>query len=381
MDVLNAILIGLWAAFAISVVMRLRRRGERAFESPMRPSDRRLAGATAFYLAVPAWVLLAQLTQILVLQLLDNGLGDATTVIYWGHLEPAYPDALTPLGRAGVAATGPLVMMAGVAAAFSLVAFRPRGAARNALFLESGRLLLMLAFGVWPIVSLLRQEGDIWLFRQALEARYTGSGDLALLGYGILGAYAFFRWRRAHGLRVRTTPAHDEAREAAAALAERPNDAHALHKLGRAQLAVRDPRALDTLRRAHALAPDDPVMELALGRALLREGDASDASEHLRRAGQRLEDDGEDEDLLFEVTLALSAARMALGDLEGALLTAQAAEDRAPRDPRAWLMITDVLAASGDRAQAKERLEAGFEGGDRQLEREIQRRLERLRRR
>ncbi|MFK7990918.1 MAG: hypothetical protein AB8I08_33165 [Sandaracinaceae bacterium] len=381
MDVLNAILIGLWAAFAISVVMRLRRRGERAFASPMRPTDRRLVGATAFYLAVPAWVLLSQLTQILMLELLDNGLGAASTVIYWGHLEPAVPEALTPLGRAGVAATGPVVMMLGAGLAFSLVALRPQGAARNALLVESGRLLLMLAFGIWPVVSLLRQEGDVWAFREALETRHAGSGDLALLGYGILGAYAFFRWRRAHALRVRTTPAHDEAREAAAALAERPNDAHALHKLGQAQLSVRDPRAVDTLRRAHTLAPDDPAMELALGRALLREGAASDASAHLRRAGQRLEDEGEDEDLLFEVTLSLSAARMALGDLEGALLTAQEAEHRAPRNPRAWLMITDVLAASGDRAQAKQRLEAGFQGGDRALEREIQRRLDRLRRR
>jgi tetratricopeptide (TPR) repeat protein len=207
------------------------------------------------------------------------------------------------------------------------------------------------------------------------------SGDLALLGWGILGAYAFWKWRSAHALLLLATPLHDAARLASGALAESPDDPEALRTLGAAQLAAGDPAALETLAHAHAVAPNDPETELLLGRAHLERGEARTAADHLRHAGLLLEDHpDEDEDLLFEVTLALSAARIALGDAEGAILTAEAARRADPADPRGLLMIADALVAGGRLDEARSRLEGALGASEGPLRREIERRLAALRR-
>jgi hypothetical protein len=56
------------------------------------------------------------------------------------------------------------------------------------------------------------------------------------------------------------------------------------------------------------------------------------------------------------VTLGLAAARLSLGDAEGAVLTAEAAEELRPGDPRAALVLVDALVALGRAGEARERL-------------------------
>jgi tetratricopeptide (TPR) repeat protein len=381
MDVGTAIVLGIWGALAATVILRLRRRGGAAFDDRFSPADRRLVGAAAFYLAVPPLVLLSQLLQVAVMRALGTDLGLFETYVYWGVLEPADPGRLAPLGRAVVAAVGPLSLLTTAGALLAWTRFLPGNAARNHLRLELARVLLILSLGVHPILSLLVQRGDLWMARVALNELHPSSGDVALLGYGILAAYAFWRWRRAHRLRLLASAVHDATRRASGKLGESPDDPEALRALGAAQLAAGDEAAVETLGRALERSPDDPRVELLLGRAHLEHGDAQGASEHLRHAGRLLEEQSDParQSLLFEVTLALSAARIALGDAEGAILTAEAARDHAPGDPRGLLMHADALMAGGRLDEAEQRLERALESAHGVLRAEIERRLAALR--
>lgn len=370
MSVANVVVIGLWAVIAASVVARL----------SSRPLDARLAGMAAFYVAVPAFVLASQLAQVALLAALGAGLGRFETWIYWGSVEPAEGE-LEPLVRAGVAALGPCSLLALAAGAFAWTRARPASAAQNYLRLEVGRVLLLFAFGLHPIVSLLSGRGDLAVVRDALDAHQAGSGSFALLAYDAAGAWAFWRWRRAGALRLLASPLHDAVRLARARLAASPGDVDALRALGAAQLAAGDVAAVATLEAAAAGAPDDPRVALLLGRAHLEAGNPQAASQHLRRAGTLLTERGESGELLLEVMLSLAAARMALGDAEGALLTAEAACAQAPRDPRALVLAADALVAAERRSEARTRLEHALAYASGALEREIARRLAALERR
>jgi len=235
---------------------------------------------------------------------------------------------------------------------------------------------------VHPLVSILARRGDHHTLRAGLNAVREPLGEVALLGYACLAAYAMFRWRRAHRLRALATPLHDAARAATARLAADPKDADAARLLGATRLAFDHPEAIQTIERAAALAPEDPRVELLQGQAYLRRGDPREASAHLRRAGQLVEArDLDDPPLLFEIALALSAARIALGDAEGAMMTAQAAREAMPSDPRGLLVLVDALVALGRRDEARSRLEDARGTASGTLQREIERRLSALRHR
>ncbi len=380
MDVANAIVLGAWGLFAISVVLRASRRGSATFDDQLDLNDRRLVGGIAFYLAVPALVLGAQAIQLGIAAALGAQM-HFETWIYFGIVEPTFGQRLTPLARAGIAAAEPVSLALLAALLVAWTRLSPANAARNLLRLEVARVLLVLAFGLQPILSLLIGRGDFAIIREALNARYPDSGEVALLSYGILGAWAFWRWRGARRLHALASSAHDAARRAGQRLDAAPDDPAALRALGAAQLASGDPRALETLEHAREKAPEDASIELLLGRAHLDRGRAELAAERLRHAGLLLEDQGDDDGLLVEVTLALSAARIALGDADGALMTAQAAQEQAPRDPRALLMIADALALGGRADEARAQLEGALEEASGALRREIERRLASLTRR
>lgn len=379
MSVANAAVLCLWGLVAASVIVRLSRRGAAVFGERLDTGEHRLAGTAAFYLAVPALVLVSQLAQVLAMYALGAELGRFESWVYFGIVEPSV--TLAPLTRAAIAAIAPLSLLAFAAGAIVWTRARPATATRNHLRLEIARVLLLLAFGVQPIVSLLSRQGDFAIIREALDERHPQSGGLALLAYGVLAAWAFWRWRRASALRLLASPVHDAARLARSRLATSPDDADALRALGAAQLASGDARAVETLAAALAQAPDDPRVALLLGRAHLEAGHPHAASERLRQAGQELEAHGSDDELLLEITLALSAARIAIGDPEGAILTAEAACERAPRDPRALLMAADALVAGQRRSEARMRLEDALARASGALKGEIARRLEALERR
>lgn len=380
MSAANVVVIGLWALVAVGVVERLSRRGAATFDEHLEPSDRRSVGMVAFVLAGPALVLASQLAAIGVAHATGVAIGRFETWIYWSSVEPALERATDPLARVAVAATGPLVLLGAAGSLLAWTRWAPGRAAVNLLRLETARVLMIVALAIDPMASLLARRGDLWMLREALDTLRPHAGGATLLGYGVVAAWLLFRWRRAHRLRALGTPLHDAARRARARLARDPGDHDALVALGAAELATGDPRAVRTLEDALASSGDDPRLELLLGRAHLEQGRAREAAEHLRQAGQLLEQRDDRPDLLLEVTLALGAARIALGDAEGALLTAEAACDAAPRDPRTLLMHADALVLGGRIEDARDRLERALADAEGALRREIRRRLAALER-
>lgn len=381
MELGTAILLILWGALAASVILRLRRRGAEVFRAPIGPDEHRLVGSAALYLATPAAVLASQIVQVALLERAGAGY-TFTSWIYWGVVEPARPEALGPLARAGVAGAGPATLFAVALLAFSWTRIRPAGAARNLLRLELGRFAMTLALGVHPLASLALERGDYWALRASLNTVRAPAGDAALLVVGVIAAVAFWSWRRASGLRAHASRGWDVDREARARLAEDPSDPDALLTLGRAELGAGDRRAIATLERAVAARPDDPTLELWLGRANLLHGEAEEASTHLRRAGQLLEEGTDDDDpLLFAVLFHLAEARMALGDAEGAVMTAEEAWAARPDEPLGLMLVVDTLVATGRRDEAHDRLVDALDGARGRLRAEIERRLAGLRRR
>ena len=380
MSPVSIVLLVAWGAIAVAVALRLGSRWEAAFAAPIDTRARRLLGAVSLYLVVPALVLASELLQLAALELLGVELGEFTTYVYWGCLEAAQPEALAPIERAGVAALGPISLGMVALGLAVRTAARPGGAAINHLRVETLRFLLVLAFGLHPLLSLTTGRGDFHTIQVALDARYPQSGAVALLGYGILAAYAFFAWRRAEALRFSTTALHDSARAAAARLLERPDDVEALLVLGRARRAAGDPRARATLEQAERAAPGDARLALALARIDLAEGAPVSAARRLLEVGRRLESERQDPGLLHEVTLALSAARIAQGDAEGALPVAEAALAQDPRDLRAPILLADALVLSGRREEAQRGLEDLLPLAEGELRADIRRRLAALRR-
>src|SRR5690606_27633295 len=120
------------------------------------------------------------------------------------------------------------------------------------------------------------------------------------------------------------SPLRDRLRGAEARLEADPTNIEAVRELGRVYLAGDEPgRALDAVLPALGRDPNEPELRFLAGFAHLRRGEAQRASEQLRAAGQILETEdpvGSRAELYFEVTLGLAAARLALGDPEGAVL-------------------------------------------------------------
>ncbi|MEQ8456854.1 MAG: hypothetical protein RLO52_41305 [Sandaracinaceae bacterium] len=371
MNLGTTIVLCLFGAFATSVILRLRRRGRAAFDGHLTPRDRRLVGATAFYLVVPSLALLAQGAQLGLLHAMGARVTHAETWVYWGFIEADGPPAL----RAAGLAASPLLLIVALLVLVGWTRLRPSRAAVNHLRLESARLLTMIVFGVQPVVSLLSRRGAHWELRELANGWREGSGDAGLLVFGVIAAFAFWRLRSARGLWALASPLHDATDRAKRALERDAMDADALRALGAAQLAMGHPDAEETLTRAWAVAPEDPRVALLLGRAAAMRGDASEASEHLRRAGQLLEATDDDPALFFEIALALGAARLQLGDAEGAILTAEAAREAAPRDLRAAIVLADALALDGQSAEARRTLEAIRDRAAGALRRQIDRRL------
>lgn len=381
MSAANLVVVTLWAALAASVVARLTRLGAAAFDEHFDERDRRLVSATAAFIVVPAVVLASHVVQVAVWRTLSVGLDPFETWVVWGAVTPALHERPEPALRALVAAIGPGSALAVAAMLVVWTRARRSRAAVNHLRLETARILVLLALGVSPVVSLLAGRGDVWAVRDALNALRPPAGDVALLGYGVLAAWVFFRWRNAHSLRALATPLHDAARRAERRLEQDPDDADARMALAAAQLASGDPRALDTLEEARVRMPGDARVELLLGRALLNRGRARDAAAHLREAGRLFEAQGEHGALLLETILALCAARIALGDGEGALLTAEAARDAAPHDPRTSIALADALVLAGRADDARAELEGALQRASGALWIEIQRRIAALDRR
>ncbi|MCB9592219.1 MAG: hypothetical protein H6719_05765 [Sandaracinaceae bacterium] len=381
MELGTIILLVLWGAFASSVVVRLRRAGANDFLPPITPRKHRLVGSAALYLGTPAAVLASQLVQIGLLT--QRGVSYTfTSWVYWGVVHPAPADALPPLERAAIAAAGPATLALIALLAFAWTKARPADAAKNLVRLELGRFAMTLSLGIHPIASIALERGDYWTIRTALDEVRPSFGDATLLGIGVVAALSFWSWRRATKLRALASSGWDADRMARRRLRESPDDPDALLHFGRTQLSNGDPAAIETLEKALLASPDDPHVELWLGRANLLRGEAQEASSHLRRAGELLEGaEEDDEPLLFAILFHLAEARMALGDGEGAVLTAEAACAQRPNDTLGLLLCVDALVASGRAQDARDRLTRALATAEGRAAKEIERRLAALRRR
>lgn len=378
----TGILLALWALFAASVILRLRRRGTSTFDDVFTPTDRRLVGSTALYFAVPGAVLASQLVQVVALEVSGAGLGHFSTWIYWGVAEPAVSEVISTGSQVAIAAAGPLTLIAVGLGLVAWTRWAPGNAAENFLRLESARMIVSLALGVHVLASLLVERGDYWTLRTTLNEMAWLLGDGVLLLAGLLGLLSLYAWRRAESIRLLGTTSWDARRALETHLTRSPEDVDAWIQLGCEQLGCGDPRAVQSLERARELAPEDARVELWLGRLHLHQGDPSAAASHLRRAGQLIEtthDEGEP--LLFEVMVALSRARLMLGDGEGALMTAEAATDARPGDPLAVILLADTLIANGRRDEARDQLRGGLGRARGRWRLEIERRLKALQRR
>src|SRR6056297_558452 len=139
------------------------------------------------------------------------------------------------------------------------------------------------------------------------------------------------------------------------AIARRPDDAY-LHEL-RGQILMESRRiapAVAAYARANELAPGNPLILGAYGRALLADGQVQQAARHLESARSR---DGRDIRVLRDLAQAeaqmgnrgmasvLTAERYAMaGRLKDARIHAERASDMLPRGSPGWRRAQDILA-------------------------------------
>lgn len=370
-----AVVIGL---IAVAIVVQLVRNGRSTFDDRFTPSDRRLAGAAVFYLAVPVALALQVLAHAFVLRALGGEVDVIHFLFFWAEVKAATEPAGSTLATALAALAGIALTLAVAFFAIRWTVRRPVNAAWNFARLELGRVLLWLALVIHPIGSLALGIGDFAAIRDGLSAYQQSLGEFFVLAYGTFAVVVFRKWNGSwrHRYVWLATSLYDRLAAAERRVRLAPEDPQALRELGRTYLAADQPvRAERFLGRAAAALPDDPEVQFLAGTASLRARNPHAASEHLRAAGLLLEEQGGRPDLLFEVTLGLAAARLALADPMGALSTADAARAQRPLDPRAVLVHADALLAVGRGHEAKGRLEALLEDADGPFAAEIKRRL------
>lgn len=381
MDALDFVALG-YAVLAAGVVVHLVRNGRATFDDELSARDQRLGGAAVFYLAIPLLVGATMLAEVGVGTLLGGHVDGYRYIIFWGAVNVARNPAFGALEESLLAATGLLAPLLVAALSIAWTVWAPRNAARNFVRLELARIALWLWLLVLPAVSLLLGEGGITVLRRTLNAVQSLGGD-AFVVLWFIGAWrVWMLWRgpwRPVYLRL-ASPLRDRIVKAERRVADDPDDVEALRQLGRAHLVGDDTdRALLPIEEALARAGDHPETRMLAGVVQLRLGEAKRAADHLRSAGTLLEElsplSREQTELLFEVTLGLAAARLALDDVEGAVLTAEEAGRQRPRDPRSVLMTADALLAAGRLSEARRGLERALEGASGTFRGEIQRRL------
>jgi tetratricopeptide (TPR) repeat protein len=355
------------------------------FDTRLTDRDRRRISAIVIYLIVPVAVALATGLEAATAYGVGAPPQGVEFLFFWSHLSLSEGVELSTGARLALATTGPatLILIASLLILWSVK--RPARAAVGYLRLECARVLLWLVLVVYPIGSLLLRSGQFWEIQSLFNESQPFLGDIILAAYGIAGFRVGILWRGPWGKRYAwlASPLRDRLTKAETRLRVAPNSVEALRELGRVYLSVGDSEsALGPLRSALRLFPRAPETNFLTGIAHLRDGRPRRASEHLRRAGKHLSEQREEEEmnesrsnLYFEVTLGLAAARLALDDAEGAILTAEAAGDQRPRDPRAALVHADALLVSGRRREARTLLERALPHSHGHYQGEILRRL------
>ena len=285
-----------------------------------------------------------------------------------------------------LAASGPacLLVMAGLLS--WLTVQRPGRSPDALLRLEWSRMIFWTILVIYPVGSLTTQSGQFHELRQLCEQSVLHGGVAFMGAYGVAAAMLIAIWRGPWQQEYRwlTSPLRDRYSDIQRRLAEDPTWLPGLRDLGRIYMQRAEPdKALNVLVTAHQLEPTCMESLYLLGMARLQLDQVQMASRHLRDVGLSLEQqqaqgDRSQEQLLFDTTLGLAAARLRLRDASGALLTAREATRQRPADPRAALITADALLATGRLFEAESVLERALENPEGTLHGEILSRLAHL---
>jgi tetratricopeptide (TPR) repeat protein len=374
----------LYGLFAIPVLSRWRSGGE-SLDAPLTDGARRLVGVTAFYVLTPAAIVAHQLVHALVARALGATITEARLFVLFGWTSVGREPPLDAVERLLLAGSGLVFTQALAYGALASVLLMPGSARSNLLRLSFARQQLALVLVVWPLIALLTGRLAHGELRAALAALGPQYGAVAA---GLWSALAAATWlallggpvRRA--LARRTSAFWDVERSAMSRLRAGVDTPGALLDLARAALTRGDASTAEALlARARALAPDEAHVPYLRGMIALRAGAASAASALLREAGLLLEEGrattpvAERAELRVEAALGLAAARLRLGDPQGALETALAVRAEAPMDARPEVLAADALLATGAHAEARAHLERALALADDVLRPAIRRRL------
>ena len=374
-----------WAFFTLWALARVVAHRRETFDGVFTLEDRRRIAATVVYLLLPAAAWLQSAAQLACGRALGAEFRSIETYVLWNEIQWAGEGALSATGLSLVFASGLLAALGTSGAMILWTLRRPYNAALNFTRFEFARLQLWFVMGVYPLASLVLKTGDLWQLRLALRREGWAWGEVPVLLWALCAFVIWRLWKtrgRMRYLRL-ATPLFDRLQRARRELAERPQDSSAACEVARAHLALQDPlRAIATLGPWLAQAGEDAEVRFLTGIAFLRLGQAQVASEHLRHAGQNLEEveslSERERELFFEVTLGLAATRLELRDSEGALMTAEAARSQRPGDPRGLLVLADALVALGRLEEARDKLAKALERAEGLLASEIRRRLRAL---
>lgn len=377
---LPLLLAAIFGFIAVRVAGRLYQRRRSVFDRNFTMEDRELAGAATFYWLVPLVVLTGALCAALLTRALGADVKSFAYAAYWAQVVPADDAGLPHFARAAIAATPGTFGLATAVGLMMWTRSRPHSAARNFVLLEAARILIGLTLVLQPMLSLLVSQGAFHTMRVQFNLTRPHLGDLVVLLYGVIAMVALWMWRSGHWRRRYmwlATPLFDQARRARERLADDARDTDARTQLARSFLGAGDTqRALDELDLALVDDPGHPRASYFAGLSALKLGQPLRAAQYLRNAGRRMTEEGtEDEELFYEVVLALSAARLALGDAQGALITVEEASHSWPREPRAMLLHADALIADGQPDRARQKLLLAQTWARGPIEREIRRRL------
>jgi len=327
-------------------------------------------GAIVLVLLLPSVIGLATVAECLLAAEAHIPISEVLYAGLWSDVMYTDPQQIPLHMQAMLAGIGPslLLLLAGTLTLWTRK--RPGRAADALLRLELSRMLLWTALIIYPFGSLVTKSGQFHELRTLSAEAMTYGGTAFLFAYGIAAAMLMTIWRGPWQQEYRwlTSPLRDRYADIRHRLREEPDWVEGLQDLGRIYLQrAQSAPAVQVLSRAFELSPDRAETLFLLGMAQLQAGKAATASQHLRTAGLALETplgDGPHRQLLFDTTLGLAAARLQMGDVPGAVLTAREATRQKPADPRAALIMADSLLAAGRLIEAETVLEQALESSE-----------------
>lgn len=205
----------------------------------------------------------------------------------------------------------------------------------------------------------VKDPPDLQLSHDLVRAKLVGfmwTASRIALRYPVSDASLPARYARAISA-YRFGPLAPAQRQIDSLIADRPTDPYFLELKGQEMFETGDPKgAVEPLRKAVSLAPDEGLIKILLGRALVAnntKAQAQEAVDVLTTGIQRDPDEptayralGQAYGMLGNVPMAQLATAEGLfadGNIKDAQIQAKRAEDTLPRGSPAWLRADDIV--------------------------------------